>query len=84
MSVAQALRERLRNKYDVRPEDLDAEVARVMARAFAPLNSPSKPGPARPTYKSPREPDVPVEELDALREKIQSALAEDNLPDEDA
>jgi hypothetical protein len=35
--LAQALRERLRNKYNVRPEDLDAEVARVMARAFAPL-----------------------------------------------
>jgi hypothetical protein len=35
--LVQALRERLRNKYDVRSEDLDAEAARVMARAFEPL-----------------------------------------------
>ena len=35
--IAQALRERLRNKYDVRPEDLDIEAERVMARAFGPL-----------------------------------------------
>jgi hypothetical protein len=47
----------------------------------------SRPGPARPTYTPPREPDVPIQELDALREKIrsaQSALAEDNPPDDDA
>jgi hypothetical protein len=35
--IARALRERLFNKYDVRPEDLDAEAERVMARAFGPL-----------------------------------------------
>ena len=35
--IAQALRERLRNKYNVRPEDLDIEAKRVMARAFGPL-----------------------------------------------
>jgi hypothetical protein len=35
--LAQALRERPLNKYNVRPEDLDAEAARVMARAFEPL-----------------------------------------------
>jgi hypothetical protein len=35
--ITQALRERLRNKYNVRPEDLDIEAERVMARAFGPL-----------------------------------------------
>lgn len=35
--IDQALRERLRNKYSVRPEDLDTEAERVMARAFEPL-----------------------------------------------
>ena len=35
--IAQALRERLLNKYNVRPEDLDIEAERVMARAFGPL-----------------------------------------------
>ena len=37
--IEQALCERLRNKYDVRPEHLDIEAGRVMARAFAPLTS---------------------------------------------
>jgi hypothetical protein len=32
--LAQALRERLRNKRDVRPADLEVEVARVMDRVF--------------------------------------------------
>jgi putative DNA primase/helicase len=35
--ITQALRERLRNKYNVRPEDLDIEAERIMARAFGPL-----------------------------------------------
>ena len=35
--IAQALRERLFNEYDVGPEDLDTEAERVMARAFGPL-----------------------------------------------
>jgi putative DNA primase/helicase len=35
--ITQALRERLRNKYNVRPEDLDIEAERVMTRAFGPL-----------------------------------------------
>jgi len=35
--ITQALRERLHNKYNVRPEDLDIEAKRVMARAFGPL-----------------------------------------------
>jgi hypothetical protein len=35
--LAQALRERLFNRYDVHPDDLEAEAARVMDRAFAPL-----------------------------------------------
>ena len=30
--LAQALRERLRNKYDVHPDDLDTEAARVLMR----------------------------------------------------
>jgi hypothetical protein len=32
--LAQALRERLRNKRDVRPADLEVEAARVMDRVF--------------------------------------------------
>ena len=35
--IARALRDRLRNKYDVRPEDLDIEAERVMARVFGRL-----------------------------------------------
>jgi hypothetical protein len=36
--MRQALRERLLNKYDVRPEDLDTEAERVIARVFGPLH----------------------------------------------
>jgi hypothetical protein len=37
--IAEAVRERLRNRYDVRPEDLDIEAARVMDRALMPLET---------------------------------------------